>query len=191
MYATRTFLLALAAALALSFTAQPAEATVARYLTLDEHLELSPLVVRVRVERDQRSFVGEDGLPRKETKLTVLETFKGDRGPGAKLWLRQIGTVDSEEQLIIDGDASFVEGEEAVLFLNPGDGQTVFLTALGQSKFRVDRGGGGPILVRDISGLAFFNPSAGSRGLHSVGDAPVSLEIFSQTIRDLRTQAPR
>jgi len=167
--------------------AAPASATVSRFLDIHEHTELSQLVVRATTSSETRSFVGKDGIPRIETRFTVLETYKGSAQQGASIWLRQFGGGEQLGMLPIVGDATFTPGEEVVLFLTTSEEGVVFLTALSQSKFEVVRGDRLPIVTRNIGGLAFYQPGV-KGGIFSITeDAPISLELFSQTVREIAT----
>jgi|GEM_PF-1641212 len=169
-----------------------AGATVMRFLSLPEHVELSELVVRARVG-EARAFVGEGGLPFTDTELEVLEVFKGEAPAGGKLVVRQMkGEVDGAHRAV-PGDAVLVPGEEVVLFLHGVEDGVAYLTALGQSKYVVERpvgtipgpGENGVVVVRDLTGLTFYHGGDRPSFAHGEEEAPVDLRIFRETIREL------
>jgi hypothetical protein len=172
--------LALLAALAIAL---PAGATVVRYLSLDDQIALAQLVVRVR-GGDARTFRSEkDGRPRTDRKFTILETYKGDLGPGQTVTVRQMRETTGPETLRIPGDPELREGEEAVLFLVRDESGTAFLAALGQSKFEVVRDDSGAWVKRNLDGLAFLVDDAGV--MEPVDEAPVPLDLFADTLRTI------
>lgn len=168
---------------ALLFLAAPAHATIARFLELQQHCDLSQLIVRAKT-LDSRTFVDEkDGRPRTETTFLILETYKGDRSPGSTVALRQMRGPVGEGELRIPGDPAFREGEEVVLFLRTGTDEIAFLTAMGQSKYVVDRSESGAVVRRDLTGLGFLVDE--SRVVGADEEAPVPLALFGETVRDL------
>jgi hypothetical protein len=169
-----------------------ATATVMRYLSLAEHIELSDLVVRARIGQ-ARTFVGENDLPFTDTELEVLEVFKGEVPKDGRLFVRQMkGEVDGLYRAV-PGDAQFLPSEEVVLFLRAEEGGVAYLTALGQSKYRVDRpigtlpgpGDEGVVVVRDLSDVTFYLGGGTPSLTHGEVEAPVDLRIFRETVRDL------
>jgi len=173
-----------------------AGATVMRYLSLPEHLGLSDLVVRARVG-EARTFVGEGGMPFTDTELEVLEVLKGQAPAGGKLVVRQMkGEVDGAYRSV-PGDAVLIPGEEVVLFLHGVEGGVAYLTALGQSKYKVERpvgtipgpGDDGAVVVRDLSNLTFYLEGDRPALTHGDEEAPVDLRIFRETVRELAGEA--
>jgi len=182
-------LLVLAALLLVPFAAN---ATVMRYLSLVEHIELSELVVRARIGQ-ARTFVGENGLPFTDTELEVLEVFKGEAPKDGRLFVRQMrGEVDGLYRAV-PGDAQFLPSEEVILFLHAEEGGVAYLTALGQSVYRVERpigtlpgpGDEGVIVYRDLSDVTFYLDGGSPSLSHGEVEAPIDLRIFRQTVRDL------
>ena len=180
-------ILAVVAALAIGATAS---ATVARYLELEEHVALSDLVIRARVGANVDTFVGADGKPRTETPFTVQQVLKGEVREGAVVRVRQLrGPTADGGFLAVPGDAVFEAGEDVVLFLVTDPDGTAFLTAMGQSKYVVRAGPGGAMVDRDLGGLAFYVGGADARIVPGFADAPVSLPLFSDAVRQAASAA--
>lgn len=176
-----------AAALLLAL-ALPAWGTVARYLPFQEHLDLSDLVVRVKVG-PSTAVVGEKGLPFTETTLEVLETLKGE--PPAEVRVRQMRGEAKGVYMAVPGDADLLPGEEAILFLVRGKEGGFFLTALGQSKYVVERpplfdpdGGRGGLVFRDLTDLTFYLSGQPPGMSDGIVEAPVDLDLFRKAIRE-------
>ncbi len=171
--------LALLAVLAIATTAG---ATVVRYLSLDEHVATAQLIVRVRAGDASTSLGAKDGRPRTDRVYTVLETYKGNAGPGSELKVRQMRGAMGERTLRIPGDPELREGEEAVLFLVQDASGLSYLAALAQSKYAVVRDGDDAFVRRDLEGLAF---AVDGQVLEPADEAPVPLALFGETIRAL------
>jgi len=175
------FPLALLAALALAL---PAGATVARFLSLDDHVALAQLIVRVRGGESTTYVSKKDGRPRTERAYTILETYKGNLGPGASLVVRQMRGSVGDGELRIAGDPELREGEEAVLFLVQDKEGVAYLAALGQSKYEVVRDAGGAWVRRKLDGLAFVTDDKGEV-VEAVDEPPVPLDVFVKTLVSL------
>ena len=183
----------IAAALAIALCPPIATATVMRHLSLEEHLALSELVVRAKVI-DAKSFVGEGGLPFTDTELEVLEVLAGDASTPKTLRVRQLKGMAGETYRAVPGDAELLVGEEVVLFLHGVEEGVAYLTALGQSKYLVDRpvgppspAGGGPLVIRDLPRGALYAPQG--RPAPSAVEPPVELDVFLDTVRNLARSA--
>lgn len=179
--------LALALAIPLMIPAF-ADATVVRYLELNEHVEDADLVVRARAGLERRIFRGADGRPRTETPFEIVEVYKGSaKKKGDAVRLRQLGGILDGQSLSIGGDASFRESEEVVLFLrlDDDDPAVVYLAALGQSKYEVKEGLVGLEVERDLGGLGFYVEGGASKVVPGGIEAPVPLDLFARTIAEL------
>lgn len=180
---------ALAAAVAVLVHLQPASATVVRYLTLEEHLELSELVVRARVG-SASTFMGETGLPFTDTELEILEVLAGKRPATEILRVRQLRGEAKGLYRAVPGDAELLPGEEVILFLHGLEGEIAYLTALGQSKYTVERpmgagDEGGALVIRDLSLSAFYRGGGSPSLSPGFVEAPVDLKLFRETVREL------
>ncbi len=188
------FRLVCVAGLALAQLPAVAFATVMRHLSLEEHLALSVLVVRGRVV-GATSFVAEGGLPFTDTEVEVLEVIAGTAPAPEKLRVRQIKGMAGGTYRAVPGDAELWPGEEVVLFLHRLDGDVGYLTALGQSKYLVDRpvgppspgGGGEPTVVRDVP-LGELHVPNGQAAVQRI-EPPVALDAFVKTVRNLARNA--
>ncbi|HWV37789.1 MAG TPA: hypothetical protein VN033_04845 [Vulgatibacter sp.] len=177
--------LAAVAAVAIGATAS---ATVARFLDLEEHVAASDLVIRARTGEKVETFLGADGRPRTETPFHVLQTFKGEARAGSVVRVRQLGgELPDGGRLVVPGDAAFAPNEEVVLFLVTDPDGTAFLTAMGQSKYSVRPGPGGPMVERNLDGIAFYLGGADAKIVPGAAEAPVDLPLFSRAIRDAVT----
>ncbi len=167
--------------LALLGLALPAGATVVRFLSMEEHIGLSQLIVRVRAGNASTTTSEKDGRPRTDRRYTIVETYKGGYGPGKEIVVRQMRGDTAEGMLAIPGDPELREGEEAILFLATDGKGFAYLTALAQSKYNVTRDRSGAWVQRNFDGLAF---AMGEDGLvvEPGDEAPVSLELFEKTL---------
>lgn len=185
--------LASALLVALLALAPAARATVVRYLTLAEHIELSDLVVRVQVGESRVFVHDKDGRPRTDTRLKVLDVYKGDVTKGQSLTIRQMRGALTGEQIQIAGDAVFREGQQAVLFLDRDTDGIVYLTALSQSYYRVQPSldGTGTLVIRDLDGLGFYMGGVQPKVTHGIEEAPVPLPLFETTVREISKEIQR
>lgn len=188
---------AAASLLALLVAVAPvAQATVVQYLTLADHIQLSNLVVRVNVG-ESRVYLHEiDGRPRTETQLTVVETYKGDAVRGQTLTVRQMRGTIGTERMVLAGDPELRKGQHLVLFLSTDETGMAYLTALGQSLYRVEPNfdGSGSLVIRDLDGLGFYmgqTPGKQGRIAHGTEEAPIPLDLFGTTIREIAREVAR
>ncbi len=177
------------AAMTILAHAPSAAATVMRYLSLEEHLGLSELVVRAKVGA-AKTFVGEGGLPFTDTELEVLEVLKGEMPAGKTLLVRQLRGEARGHYRAVPGDADLEAGEEVILFLHGLEGEVAYLTALGQSKYVVERpvgppspGGEGALVTRDLSKSVFYHGNRGRKTAPGFAEAPVDLKLFRETLK--------
>lgn len=146
-----------AALLALfSFTAS---ATIVVYETLDEMARRVPVIVRGRVAR---SVAGWDDAKHRIwtwTEVVVSDRIKG-KAPAVVLVKQPGGEVDGIGQAVA-GTATFREGEDCVLFLEPSpDEVTAFQpTGLAAGKVTIADWQGQPAALRNTDGLSFAAPS--------------------------------
>ena len=148
-----------------------AEATTMVYADVDRLTEISDLVVH-GVITDQRVFIGDFGNISTEWTVHVSETWKGEEYDVIRF--SQFGGEMDGNVLYIPGDARFEIGEEVVLFLHGEGPDQLFLSAMGQSKYEVDRlepeldldnpiGGGGiiqidPTTMREVPHVLLTDP---------------------------------
>lgn len=124
----------------------PAHATTVVPLSLDDLIDLSDVIVHVRV--GQVRIVQGDQAPMRVTDLEVLESFHGSQsGEILQLWQRGDG------YLIVTGDPWLEPGQEGIAFLRRVQGR-IYLTALAQSFWWIDDSGQ-PMASRNLRGLTF------------------------------------
>ncbi|AUX42959.1 hypothetical protein SOCE26_043990 [Sorangium cellulosum] len=154
--------LSLSAAVALLGVGAPADATTAVLLSREELVHRSATIARVTVgpsytteSDDGRSIVT-------RTELTVTQPLKGaeaDKGGTKVMLLEQIGgTYNGKTQRVL-GDAKLSPGEDALVFLRPGDKGRWHFTALSLSVYHVDTKG---LARRSLEGLHLVRPSGGA-----------------------------
>ncbi|WP_437307103.1 hypothetical protein [Sorangium sp. So ce388] len=138
-----------------------ADATTAVLLSREELVLRSATVARVIVGR---SFTTESDDGRSivtRTELTLTQPLKGGEAKGGAkvLLLEQIGgTYNGKTQRVL-GDARLTPGEDAVVFLRPGDKGRWHLTALALSVYHVDAKG---LARRSLEGLELVRRSGGA-----------------------------
>lgn len=184
----RTRLLAAAVGLcicaALSLAPNSASATVVEYASPAELVDLSDVVVRADVV-DRESFVDQkQGRILTHTTLAVRERLLGD--VDAELTIEQWGGTVGERTSTVPGDAQFEVGEEVVVFLrrDPSREDVLFLTALAQSKYTVDRSDGPALVARDLSDLVVLRADSRRERLAIDGEMH-RLATFESRLRRL------
>ncbi len=111
--------LGLAVALAVGWTARPASATILRELGLGELVRQADRVVVARVEARVSRWEG--GRIVTDVTLRVEETAKGDARVGERVVVTTMGgSVDGIGMKVV-GEAAFVKGETALVFLTALD----------------------------------------------------------------------
>ncbi|WP_437590448.1 hypothetical protein [Sorangium sp. So ce1000] len=145
--------LALSAALALLGVGTPADATTAVLLSREELVRQSGTIVRVIVGRSYTTESDDRKSIVTRTELTVTQPLKGseaEKGGSKVIVLEQLGgTYNGKTQRVL-GDAKLSPGEDAVVFLRPGDKGRWHLTALALSAYHVDPKG---MARRTLEGL--------------------------------------
>ncbi|MFB6374836.1 MAG: hypothetical protein ABEN55_17330, partial [Bradymonadaceae bacterium] len=143
-------LAALVSYAALSLAPRSASATVMEYTSPAELVDLSDVVVRADVV-DRQSFVDRDqGRIVTHTTLSVREHYAGQ--VGAEVTLEQWGGTVGERTSTVPGGADFEVGEEVLVFLRRDASRpdVLFLTALAQSKYTVERHADSATVARDL-----------------------------------------
>ena len=123
--------------LAVLAAAQSASATTMIYASIEEMTDLASVVGHAVVV-DTTSTQSVDGLPVIRSELRMLDVWSGD--PLASIVVEQLGSFDEFETSRVVGDAVFEVGQHVVVFARTFDGETYFLTHLGQSVFEIDTG---------------------------------------------------
>jgi len=134
-------------------------ASVVKFETIDDMARRVPVIVRGRV---LRSVAGWDEQKRRIwtwTEVAVTESIKGKTG-GIVL-VKQPGGEVADIGQAVAGVATFREGEDCVLFLQPSPEEpTAYRTAnLAAGKVTITELRGQPAVVRNTDGLAFAVPN--------------------------------
>lgn len=161
-----------------------ASATVMEYASPAELVELSDVVVRADVV-GQHSFVDdEQGRIVTHTTLAVRETYHGEAG--SEVTVEQWGGTVGERTSSVPGDAEFEVGEEVIVFLRRDASRpdALFLTALAQSKYTVDRTDETAMVARDLSDLVVLSADARHERLEIAGEMH-GLEAFESRLREM------
>ena len=162
-----------------------ATATVMEYASPGELVELSDVVVRADVV-ERQSFVDRDqGRTVTHTTLAIRETYLG--GVDQRITIEQWGGSVGETTTAVPGDAEFEAGEEVVVFLRRDRSRpdVLFLTALAQSKYTVDRSGSTPVVARDFSNLVVVGQKEGERRELTIDGELLVLADFEAELRAL------
>jgi len=138
---------------ALTVMAVPAQGTVMTYFTTSDLTEKSSEVVQGKVQQQQSVMAG--GHLWTDTYIRVTETLKGKARPGQTLIVRQLGGETLTLGMRASGSATFVRGEEVLVFLRPVKNHHVVVgMCLGKFSLRRDAAGQG-MAYRDFSGAVF------------------------------------
>lgn len=170
--------LGLAVALALGWTARPASATILRELGLSELVRQADRVVVARVEA--RASRWEGGRIVTDVTLRVEDSAKGDARVGERVVVTTMGgSVDGIGMKVV-GEAAFVKGETALVFLTALDATwagvrtwEVVGMAQGRMPVTVDAAtglrqvradlAGASLLVKDRRGKSVVTAAVGAR----------------------------
>lgn len=156
----QTGLIACVAIAIVSAWAVVASATVMVYVDLAKLVELSDMIVRGRVVEQTTFLDDETEKIKTTTTFEVGEVYFGDVKEGEKIQFTQYGGEYDGRTMHIAGDAQFEPYEESVIFLSDGTGKWAggrYLTAMGQSKYKVVRGENGATVYRDFTDIALLN----------------------------------
>lgn len=139
--------------LSLMMWSSAAFATTVLYLDLAKLIEASDVIVRGTIDSSEFKFDNERGNVMTHYTVTVNETYYGKTDKTLKF--TQWGGMWKGMASRIPGDAKFDKGEDTILFLNESKG-TLYLTALGQSKYSVKKVKGKTLVTRNLSDIGFF-----------------------------------
>ncbi|MDP2276532.1 MAG: hypothetical protein Q8K32_37710 [Archangium sp.] len=157
MHSPQLRLAALAAALFATF----ASASVIVHETLDAMAQRVPLIVRGRVARSVSAWDAEKRTIWTWTEISVTDAIKGK--PGGLVLIKQPGGEVGELGQAVAGAATFKEGEDCVLFLEPAplESSAFMVSGMSAGKILMTEVKGLPTAVRDTTGLAFARPAGG------------------------------
>ena len=138
-----------------------ASASVVMHETLDEMARRVPVIVRGRVARSVAAWDEQQHTIWTWTELTVTDPIKGK--PPAIVLIKQPGGEVGPIGQAVSGVATFTEGEDCVVFLQPAPNEKSAFMVSGMSagKVLMTQVKGVPTALRDTSGLAFARPADG------------------------------
>ncbi len=152
----RTYLKVLLTGLVLIGCLASAQATIVRYLEVEELAQLSTDVIHGQVLSTRTYW--DEGHTRIYTaiRVQVNEVFKGAVKSGGIVTITQLGGELDGMRLDYNGRPQFSNGETVVLFTKTGRNQDLIVVGLKQGKLRVV----GDDVVRDFSGLTVLDGKA-------------------------------
>lgn len=169
--------------LLLTTSASLAAATTVLDVPLDELAKTSPAIVEgvVTARKTQRT------KDRRFETLTTLRVTRSHKGEiPAQIVIKQHGGTLDGVTHAIPGDATFAEGEEVLVFLEPSavTKGTFILVGMAATKFRIERTGDGPVVIRDVGdlGLARRGPDGVIKATPAQDNAPLSLDAMRRNI---------
>ena len=138
-----------------------ASASVVMHETLDDMARRVPVIVRGKVARSVASWDEQQHTIWTWTELTVTDPIKG-KAPSIVLIKQPGGEVGPIGQAVA-GVATFTEGEDCVVFLQPAPNEKAafMVSGMAAGKVLMTQVKGVPTAVRDTSGLAFARPADG------------------------------
>ena len=171
---------------ALASIATTAVATTVLDLPLDQLARTSPVIVEGVVSAQQVRRTPDQRI---ETLTTVNVTRSYRQNVSRQIVVWQGGGTVGDVTHAIPGDASFREGEEVLLFLEPAPAHKggFVLVAMSAAKFSIDRAAASPVAIRDVQGLGFARPD--EHGVIRPSPAPVDLRLSLESLRRTITDA--
>jgi hypothetical protein len=132
--------------------------TVVLSLSFEELTARAPLVVQATVHASNTDWDSEHGKIWTWTELVVKDTLKGERV--STVLVKQPGGIVGAIGQHVSGAATFKDGEEVVLFLEPApDERGAWVpVSMSASKVTFEDRFGIRVARRDLAGLAFATP---------------------------------
>lgn len=152
---TRSWFKALAGALivaAVSGVSAMADATTALFLSREDLVRISDIIVRVKVGQAVTGESADKKTIITRTEMDVTQFLKG--GGDTHLVVQQIGGKYRGKTMRLLGDARLTSGEDAIVFLRKGENGITYFSILSQSVYHVDDKG---MARRDLEGLTLLN----------------------------------
>lgn len=157
----------------LLFVASFAHATVMKYVGLPELVEMSDVIVHGHVTAKNTFVDAKTGHLLTNVTVAPTRVFHGPEE--SKFTFQQWGGQTDEKRAGIPGDARFEQGEEVIIFLRKADmAPGLFLSALGQSKFKIIRNDKGATAFRELHDISFLKD----------GDGPTQIEHLEDEKRN-------
>ena len=146
-------------ALAVALASFVGSATVVVYETLDDMARRVPLIVRGKVARNVSGWDDNHRRIWTWTELVVSDTVKG--APSKLVMVKQPGGEADGIGQAVAGVATFREGEDCILFLEPApDEKGVWrVSGLSAGKVQVASDQGKTVAMRVVDGLSFAAPA--------------------------------
>ncbi len=167
----------------ISFTSV-ASATVMRFADLVMLVEISDTIVQGKVVKE--TFLKEQGSDDvvTRTEIEVSRTFLGKTQK--KIIFQQWGGIMDGKTSGVPGDARFEVGEEVVLFLHTAKKEPgLFLSAMGQSKYRVIREGKNVNVFRSLADMSFLVEGVAPTKLEAKKDETLGYDSFTAELESL------
>lgn len=167
----------------ISFTSV-ASATVMRFADLVMLVEISDTIVQGKVVKE--TFLKEQGSDDvvTRTEIEVSRTFLGKTQK--KIVFQQWGGIMDGKTSGVPGDARFEVGEEVVLFLHSAKKEPgLFLSAMGQSKYRVIREGKNVNVFRSLADMSFLVEGTAPTKLEAKKDETLGYDSFTAELESL------
>lgn len=136
--------------LLLALLLNPAQATVMRYLEIEELARLSSEVFHAQVVSTKVYWDASHTRIFTAVRVQIHESFKGAAKRGALVTITQLGGELDGLRLDYGGRPVFAVGEAVVLFTKPDNNGELVVVGLKQGKLRV----AGAEVIRDFSGLS-------------------------------------
>lgn len=156
-----------------------ADATTALFLSREDLVRISDVIVRVKVGRATTIPSDDKTTLITRTHLDVTQVLKGHTQ--AHTIVEQFGGKYNGKTQRVLGDAQLTPGEDAVIFLKRGDNATMYFTVLAQSVYHIDDHG---LARRTLDGLTLVKRT---------GDKVLPLRLVEQpeTVESLMTDVKR
>lgn len=120
-----------------AISANRADATVVRALTLEEKCRVAPLIVYGAVERIESEWEVPEASARTLITVRVIQTLKGDAKAETRLIVYQGGGQIGGFKQVAPGMSKYEPGEEVVLFLEP-TGPYLVEIGIGIGKYAIE-----------------------------------------------------
>ncbi len=166
----------------------PAQATVMRYLEVEELTRLSTEVFHGQVVSTKVYWDEEHTRIYTAVRVQINESFKGAAKRDQIVTITQLGGELDGLRLDYGGRPAFNVGEAVVLFAKPGRHHDLIVVGLKQGKLRV----AGAEAIRDFSGITLLEKTADAKtGPVATGKAPrvqtrLSLAELRQRVANAR-----
>jgi hypothetical protein len=161
-----------------------ASATVMKFADLAMLVDISDVIVQGKVVKETFLKEKDSGDIVTHTEIEVSRTFLGKTQK--KIVFQQWGGIMDGKTSGVPGDARFEVGEEVVLFLHTAKKEPgLFLSALGQSKYRVIRDGKTVNVWRSLADMSFLVEGVAPTKLEAKKDERLGYDSFTAELESL------